>query len=278
MLAPFLAAILLAGATAPQQESKLAIVDPALRQYEDGPPLAGNFSFVTGEMVFVSFRIDGYKVSPEAQAALRAEVDALDPQGVKLVETMRNEIKTAVSVQDKDWAPIVRQSFLIPPLALPGIYHVRIAVDDELAGKQVKTAIDFKVRGHEVQPSDTLVARNFRFLTSEDGQQVIEPAVFQPGGMLWARFDMTGFRYGDNNRVAVEYGFSVLSADGKELYSQPNAATGEGESFYPRKYMEGVLSLDLKTARPGDYIIVLKLHDLVGNQIAESRHPFSIRP
>jgi len=278
MLSCLLAAILLAGSAGPQQQKQLAIVDPALRQYEDGPQLAANFSFVTGEMVFLSFRIDGYKVSPDSQVALRADVDAVDPQGVKLVETMTREIKTTLSVQDKDWAPIVRESFLIPPLALPGTFRILVTVRDELAGTEAKTALDLRVRGHEVEPSDKLVARNFRFLQSENGDQVVSPAVYHPGGMLWARFDMIGFRYGDKNRVAVEYGFSVLGADGKELYSQPTAATGEGESFYPRKYMEGVLSLDLKTARPGDYIIVLKLRDLVGNQTDESQHPFSIRP
>ncbi len=257
---------------------QLAIVKPALRQYEDGPELPPTFSFLTGESVFLTFQIAGYQASggDTNTIDLRCRIDALDPDGVKLVETASREIKTPISAEDKNWTPIVRHTFVIPPLALPGRYKLVLSVQDVLGKRDANTELPFNVRGHKVEPSPTLTARNFRFLRSEEDQDPLETAAYRPGDTLWARFDMIGFKYGEKNRIHVEYGLAVLGPTGKELYAEPRAAVEEGESFYPKKYVPGVLSLNLSKAQPGEYTIVLTLRDEVGSQMDESRHTFKV--
>lgn len=272
-------ALLLLGAAAPPAAAPkpLVIVKPTLHQYEDGPPVTPGAGFSTGETAFFSFQVSGYKLSEDSQVDLACRIDALDPQGVPLVATILHEVKTTLSPEDKDWMPIVRQSFLIPPLALPGAFRIVIAVDDRLASQSTKTEIQFPVHGRQVAPSDTLVARDFRFLRAEDDPRPLQPPLYRPGDALWARFEIVGYKLGEKNRVQVSYGVSVVSPSGKSMYSEPNAAVEQGESFYPKRYLPGMFSLNLnKDVRPGVYTVVLTLRDDVGNQTGESKHEFTV--
>lgn len=267
-----------APALAQTASKQLTIVKPALHQDEDGAELPATFAFLTGESVFLSFQIAGYQVTGGDTNAidLRCRIDALDPDGVKIVETADREIKTQLSAEDKNWRPIVRHTFEVPPLALPGAYKLAISVQDVIGKRETKTELPFTVRGHKVEPSPTLTARNFRFLRSEEDRDALETALYRPGDTLWARFDMTGFKYGENNRIHVEYGLAVLGSTGKELYAEPHAAVEQGESFYPKKYLPNVLSLNLSKTAPGEYTIVLTLRDQIGSQTDESRHTFKV--
>lgn len=255
----------------------LRIADLSLHQYEGGPALPVGFQFGRGETVFLRFRIVGFTRSPEAKVDLSCVLDALDSRGVRLVETARKSIQTELSPQDKDWAPVVTHEFVIPPLVDPGEFRIRITVEDRLAGRQTHAEVPFHVRGPYVEPSDTLTVRNFRFLLGEDGPVVQGPAIYPRGANLWARFDITGYKIGENNHIHVEYGLSVLGPTGKEVYREPRAAVEESTPFYPHRYLPGVLSLNLERAEPGQYTLVLRLRDLVGSQEAESRHPFQVR-
>lgn len=277
----FITAALLAGAAAPvrtaAEPKQLSIVKPALRQYDDGPAVAAGYSFFTGDLVFCSFQIAGYKVSPDAKTDLRYQIDAVDPDGVRLAEPIQQSIETEVSDEDKNWMPIVRESVLIPPLALGGVYRIKVMVEDRLSQQTAKTEIEVPVRGRRVEPSQTLVARNFRFERSEDDRDAILNPVYHPGDTVWAHFEIIGFRHGEKNRLHVEYGVALMDASGKALFSLPQAAVEKEESFYPKRYLPGALSLNLaKDIRPGEYTVVLTLRDEVGNQIQESRQAFRV--
>jgi hypothetical protein len=266
----------LAWASAPPAKP-LAILRPTLHQFEDGPPVTPSTGFATGESVFFSFEVSGYQVSEDSQVDLSCRIDALDPQGVPLMETIRHEIKTKISPEDKNWVPIVRESFLIPPLALPGDYRITIAVQDRLSSQAAKAELVFPVRGRQVEPSDTLLARNVRFLRGEDDTQALTPPVYHPPSAVWVRFDIVGYKLGGQNRMQVSYGVTVLGPSGRAVYSQPQAAVEEGLSFYPKRYLPGTFSLNLtESVRPGQYTIVLGLHDEVGHQTVESRHEFTV--
>jgi hypothetical protein len=277
-IATVLSCVALVGASVPPKP--LAILKPALHQYEDGPALAPGTGFATGESVFLSFLVSGYQVSEseDSQVNLVCRIDALDPQGVPLVATMRQEIRTTVSAEDKNWMPIVRQSFLIPPLAPPGDYRIVIVVEDLLASQEAKTEVHFPVRGRQVAPSDTLLARNVRFLRGEDDLQPLDPPVYRPGNPVWVRFDIVGYKSGEKNRLQFSYGVSVLGPSGKTVYSEPQAALEDGQSFYPKHYLPGTFSLSLTAdVRPGTYTIVLTLRDEIGNQTVESKHEFTVQ-
>jgi hypothetical protein len=261
-------------APAPKQ---LTIIKAAVRQYEDGPALGAGFSFLTGDTVFFSFQIQGYQVSPGAEINLETQIDAIDPEGTPLMATARRAISTQVSAEDKNWLPIVRETIQVPPLAPPGTYRIRVVVEDKLSKQTAKADVDFSVRGRQVERSETLVARNFRFLRAEEDRDALAQPVYRPGDALWARFDITGFRYGPNNRVQVSYSVSVVDPSGKTVFSQPQPAVEQGESFYPKRYVPGVFSLQLdKGVKPGEYALVLALRDETGNQADESRHVFRI--
>jgi hypothetical protein len=256
---------------------ELRIANITLHQYDGGPALGADFRFGRGESVFVRYRVLGFARSRDAQVHLECTLDALDSRGVRLVPTQRKSVQTELAPQDKDWAPVLLHEFVIPPLVDPGSYRIVIEAEDKLSGARARAETTFQVRGPIVEPSDTLVARNFRFQKGEDGPVVEGAPIFQRGEILWARFEITGYKIGENNRIEVEYGLSVLGPTGKEIYSEPVAAAERSTPFYPHRYLPGILSLNLEKAQPGDYILVVKIRDLVGGRQYEARHPFTVR-
>lgn len=275
----FAGAIVLAslGAAAEQAGKQLSIARPALRQYEDGPLLPAGASFMTGDTIFFTFQIQGFKVAEDSNIDLHYRIEAVDPQGVRVAEPIEHDVQTQISAEDKNWMPLVRESFQVPPLALPGTYHVRLMVADKLAGQKTESELNVVVRGRKVEPSPTLAARDFRFLRSEEDRDPLTSAVYHPGETIWGRFEIVGFKYGEKNHIHVEYGIAVLAPSGKTLYSQPTAAVEDDATYYPKRYLPGALSLTLgKDFRPGQYTVGLTLRDEVGKQTQEERYPFQV--
>ena len=264
-------------ATSAPTPKPLAIVKAMVRQFEDGPPPGADFNYFTGDTVFFSFEVQGYKVSDDAKIDLRITIDAFDFDGTPLAETVKRKIDTQLSAEDKDWRPIVRETIQIPPLALPGKFHIKTTVEDALAGQTVTSDTPFGVRGKIVERSDTLVVRNFHFYRGEEERNPIASPVYHPGDALWARFDVIGFRYAEKNRMQVEYGVSILAPAESVVFSQPEAAVEKDQSFYPKRYVPGAFSVNLdKNVKPGEYTLVISLRDTVGDQAFESRHPFRV--
>jgi hypothetical protein len=96
--------------------------------------------------------------------------------------------------------------------------------------------------------------------------------------MLWARFDIVGYKFGDNNRYSVDYELAVEDSTGKRLFAQPEAAAELHESFYPQSVVPGELSLSLdKNVVPASYTLVVTLHDKIGDQSWEERRTFQVQ-
>ena len=88
---------------------------------------------------------------------------------------------------------------------------------------------------------------------------------------------MTGYKLDEHNQFDIEYGLTVLAADGSVAYSEPRAANAKDQTFYPQRYQPGVLSLNLAKDQPlGDYTIVLAVRDNLGQQSYETRQKFSV--
>ncbi len=258
----------------------LVIVKPTLHQFEDGPPVYADHRYIPGETVFFSFQAQGYQVARKddsRKVLLSYRIDALDSGDVRLVETATGKIDTELTPQDKDWLPKVRHSFLIPPHALPGSYKILASIKDELSGQEANTEVSFTVHGRHVEPSETLVVRNFRFQRSENATQSLVTAAYRAGDTLWAKFDITGFQVGEKNRIWVEYGISILNSEGKVLYSQPEGAVEQDAPFYPKRYVPGIVSLNIQPGTPaGEYAILVTARDEVGKHTVESRHVFRV--
>ncbi|HVP46466.1 MAG TPA: hypothetical protein VMT32_07780 [Bryobacteraceae bacterium] len=266
------AAILLHAASAP-----FAILKPTISDMEDGPGVPPSFTFVPGQFVFLSFEVGGYQVSPERKIHLSYKVDAFDPKGVPIVETMANTLDTTLSEEDKNWKPKMRQQILLPPLAGSGTYKIAIQVTDDLAKATVSQQISLQVRGHEVEPSDTLTIRNFHFYRGEEDRDPLAVAAYKPGDTLFARFDITGYKFGPHNSVDVDYGLSVVAPSGKVLFTQEKAAEEKSSSFYPKAYVPGSMNLNIyKDTKPGQYTMVLTARDHTGNQTYEAKGTFTV--
>jgi len=264
-------------AAQPRPAAPLALINGALHQYEDGPPVPSGYRVMPGETVFFSIQVKGFTVSADERVRLSYRVEAYDEGGLLLAEPGAGSIDAAVTVFDKEWLPKIRYAFLLPPHALPGRCRIVTRLRDELDGREASADTPLLVGGRMVELSGTLAVRNFRFLRREQDTQPMEAAVYRPGDALWAKFDITGFRSGEKNRVNVTYGLSVLGPSGKVLFSEPLAAADEDEPFYPKRYVSGAVNLSVQPKTPpGEYILVLTVRDEVGGQSIESRHPFRV--
>ncbi len=209
---------------------------------------------------------------------LRYSVQAFDPQGVPLDEVYQNEMKVEWSPKDKNWQPKIATSLELPPLAPPGKYKILVKLEDVLAKTNAELDFPFQVRGHAVEPSDTLVVRNFRFFRDEDGTRPAEKGAYKPGEGVWARFDITGFKYGEKNKVDVSYVTTVLAPGGKVLWTQPEPATEQTQSFYPKHYVPASMGISLTpTIRPGEYTIAVAVKDAIGGQNCEAKYTFTVQ-
>jgi hypothetical protein len=261
-------------------EKKLAIVRPVLAQTEDGPPVASDYEFLPGETVYFACQAEGYKraeKNDKMEMYLTYQIEVKDGRGVLLQPVQDDKIQTTVSPEDKDWQPKIRDSFAVPPLADSGEYQILVKLKDELGAVTAESRAKFFVKGRDIAPSDSLIVRNFRFLRTEDDGKPLPVAAFRPGDAVWARFDMTGYKLGEKNQFDIEYGLTVLLADGTVAYSEPQAATSKDQTFYPQRYQPGVLNLNLaKDQALGQYTIVLTVRDNLGRQNYETREKFSV--
>lgn len=273
----FVRAIVLAALLLPVSpgQATLQITAPIFQQFEDGPPLTPP-AYYDGERVFVTCFVTGYKALKES-IHLEWTIEARDEAGMLLSPGDSRKLATELAPEDKEWRPKLQWQFEAPQTASCQACKLTIKVRDVVAGTEAQREGTFAIKSKSVEPSATLAVRNFRFLRSEEDAKPLAIAAYRPGDEVWARFEMTGFKLGEKNRVQVEYGLAVYRPSGKLLYQEPNAAKGDESSYYPRKWMPGILSLKLDAKMPpGEYPIVLEVRDLVGQQKIEERFTFRI--
>ena len=253
------------------------IVRPVIAQSEGGAPLPAAFEHVPGETLFFTCRVVGYSKSPEDKIHVAYSVEAFDPKGVPIVEPYKNDLITDVAPQDKEWMPKIETEVQIPPLLASGTYKLVIKAEDVVAKTAARLEVPFQVRGHDVAPSATLVVRNFRFFRGEDDAEPLRKAAYRPGDGVWAKFDITGFRSGEKNHIDVSYVTSVIAPSGRVLWTQPEPAAEQGESFYPKRYVAASMGINLtSTIRPGEYTISVTVKDAVGKQTHETKQTFTV--
>jgi hypothetical protein len=264
-------------------DKPLAIDHAVFARSEDGPPEASDEDFVPGESLYFSCQVEGYRKSDKPDdygkrnVSLKFQIEVRDQGGALLKPIEEGKIETTVTQEDKDWKPRLRDTIVVPPLADTGEYVVLVKLSDELAKTVEEKRAVFHVKGRDVASSDTLTVRNFRFLRAEDDEKALPVAAYRPGDAVWARFDMTGYKFGEKNQVDVEYGLTVLREDGSVAYAEPQAAGQKIQTYYPQRYQPGVLNLNLAKDQPlGKYTIVLAVHDNLGRQMYETRETFSV--
>jgi hypothetical protein len=255
----------------------LEVVKPIVAQSDGGTPVPASFEHAAGEMLFFTCRVAGFTKSADQKIHVAYSVQAFDPKDVALTELYKNEIVTEVAPQDKEWLPKIETEVQIPPLVASGTYKLLVKVEDLVANATAELAVPVQVRGHQLEPSATLVVRNFRFFRGEEDTQPADRAAYKGGDAVWARFDITGFHYGEKNHIDVSYVASVIAPSGKVLWTQPEPAVDQSESFYPKRYVSAAFGINLlaKTT-PGAYSIAVTVKDAVGGQTFETRQTFTV--
>src|SRR5208283_3642914 len=261
-------------------DTKLSIVQPTLHETEDGASLPKDYHYQAGDIVFFSFQISGYKKMGEDQDMkidIAYEMNVRDSKGVLLDPPDVGSVGTKVSQEDKDWLPTVRYQFVIPPLADAGDYSLSVKIWDRFGKTETNATVSFRVEGHSVEPSDVMAIRNFRFLRTEEDKNPLAIAAYRPGDPLWARFDMTGYKFAPGNAFDVEYDVAVANADGSIAYSQPHAAEENTKSFYPQRYTPGIVNLNIPPdMKKGAYTLIVTARDKLGDQTAETKKQFTV--
>jgi hypothetical protein len=256
----------------------LKVTHAVVSDSEDGPELAQGAAFQAGETVYFSFQVDGYRMGLTGKIQLTGHIQAFDPAGTPIVPRDEELIGTTVSEEDKDWKPKIRLPFQLPSIAPPGNYAIRFEALDQQSHQTATGEVAFRVRGSGVERTTALSIRDLGFYRApEDASPLPRPAAYRPADMLWVRFNITGYRYGDQNSIDAGYDVEVLSPSGKQLFSEENAAVEKSQAFYPQPWVPATfnLSLDAKTT-PGTYTLVITAHDAVGNQMAVERAEFKV--
>jgi hypothetical protein len=257
--------------------ASLEVVRPIIAQSEGGIPVPTGFEHVAGETLFFSCRIAGWAKTPEEKVHVAYSVQAFDPKGVPLTEIYKNELVTDVTPQDKEWMPKIVTELQVPPLVAAGTYKLVVKAEDLVAHTNAELAVPFLIRGKTVEPSDTLVIRNFQFFRGEDDPQPLAKPVFHGGDAVWAKFDIIGFKYAKDNHIDVSYVTSVISPSGKVLWTQDPPAVEQSESFYPKRYVAASMGINLlPNTKPGEFTIAVTVKDAVGNQTYEAKQTFTV--
>ena len=255
----------------------LEAVKPVLSQMDGGTPEPPGFQYAPGETLYFTCRIAGFTKTDESRIHVAYSVQVFDPKGLPLDEIYKNEVKVELTSNDKEWMPKIATTISLPPLAPSGKYKVVVKLEDLIAKVSGETTVPFQVRGHTLEPSETLVVRNFHFYRSEDAAQPMPKAVYKPGDGVWTKFDITGFKYGPKNKIDVSYVTSVIAPSGKVLWTQPEPAGERTETFYPKLFIPAAMGITLQNnIRPGEYTIAVQAKDAVGDQIFEQKYTFIV--
>ena len=279
MLLPIFFALTLA---IPLWAAELSAVNVQLHDYEDSPPVPASQAFRASETVYLSFQISGFQPTEDDHIQLSYEIVATDPAKRPLGPPKSGKIEAELAAEDKkkgqQWMPKLRYQIQLPVTPAAGAYGFQLQLTDKINGAKYAVDIPFHVDALGVTPSETLTLRNFRLLRSEsEKDRLPEGGAFRPGDAVWARFDITGYKFGPGNRYEVKYGLALKDASGKALFSNPEAAQDKSESFYPRTFIPGEFSVNLdKNIKPGDYTLVIFLGDPLGNQTFESAQVFRV--
>ena len=257
---------------------ELKIEQGRVAQSEDGVSMA-NQDFLPGDTAYFSFRLSGYEVQEmvdlREKVHLGYHVEIRDPSGVLVEAPIAGEIATNVSPEDKGWMPKIRFKLAVPAYAISGTYHVSIQAQDDVDKSKATSEIPFAVHGGPAENSAKLEIRDFQFLRAPDDRKPLQIAAYRPGDTVWVRFDIAGYQLGGQNRLDVDYGVTVLRPNGEVMYSKSPAATEKTQSFYPQRWVPGILSLTLdKDLAPANYTLIVSAHDAVGNQTCELRKTF----
>jgi hypothetical protein len=246
-------------------------------QFEDGQGLEGSQKMVVGETGFFRFAAVNFKTSDTGKVQLTGHVQVFDSRGAAIAPVDDIAIGTTLSQEDKDWRPRFHSQFQLPAIAPPGSYKIHFEVIDEQTKQKAAGDTTFAVDGRDVAPSPTLTVRQIAFYRGADDETPLGVAAYRAGESVWVRFDVTGYKYGEQNAMDVAYDVAVTDAAGKQLFSQENAAVEKSQAFYPQPWVPGSFSLTLQPDMgKAVYSVSITAHDAIGKQNVTEKADFRV--
>jgi hypothetical protein len=265
------------GAKTAAPSQTLKIGRTVVSQSEDGSPLESGLVFQPGDTVFFSFQVENYKVGATGKVQVTGHIQAFDAKGTPIIPQDEEVIGTTLSDEDKDWKPKLRVQIQMPSIAPPGNYRIKYDVTDTQTKQSASGESTFPVGGEGVEPAGTLTIRNTGFYRTQDDPTPLKTVAYRAGDILWVRFDVTGYKYGEQNAVDVAYDVAVNGPDGKQLFSQENAAVERSQAYYPQPWVPGGFNLTLQsTMRAGTYTLALTARDDIGKQTVVMKADFRV--
>lgn len=261
----------------PLEAQTLKVDRAVLSRSEDGPAIERGAELQPGDMAFFSFQVENYRMGLSGKVQLAGHVEVFDVNGTPIQPRDEELIGTTLSQEDKNWKPKMRLQIQLPSLAPPGNYTIRFEATEQQSHQSASGELAFPVGGKGVERSPALVVRNLGFYRSQEEETPLQTVVYHPGDMLWVRFDITGYKYGEQNSIDVGYDVQVLSPDGKQLFAQEDAAVEKSQAFYPQPWVPAAFNLVLQPdMSPGTYTLVLTAKDAVVSQTAVVRAEFKV--
>jgi hypothetical protein len=262
MRAGLLILALAAASALPAQTLKLG--KPVVSQLEDGPSFAAGQKPVPGETVHFSFLVEGYKVDA-GKVRLIGHAQLFDPRGIAATPREEVAIGTSLNEEDKEWKPKIRVEFPLPAIAPGGAWHVRYDAEDVQSGQKQSGDAAFAVEGHGGEPPAALGIRGLGFYRSQSDETALTTAAYRPGDMVWVRFEVAGYKYGEQNAIDVAYDVAVSNSEGKVLFEQVDAANEKSQAFYPQPWVPAEFNLSLQsTMSRGTYTLSITARDGIG--------------
>ncbi|MEI9973523.1 MAG: hypothetical protein WDO73_16635 [Ignavibacteriota bacterium] len=196
----------------------------------------------------------------------------------RVAEIYKGIAKEEVGPQDKNWLPKIETQIALPEILRPGTYKIVVKVEDLIAKTSADLTVPFEVNGRPIESSATLLAKDFRWYHNEEDATPMAQPVYHPGDNMFMKFEITGYKYGEHNKVDVSYLASLVLENGKTIWTQPEPATEQSEAYYPKPYITGEFGISLnKDFKPGTYTFAVAVKDAVGKQNYEGKFQFNVQ-
>lgn len=238
--------------------------------------------FQDGETLYLRFRVLGAKPkldeNDDASISLRYKVSLLDQFGQELARPQSEELQFQLDEKDKNWAPTVRLSFVLPQGLVAGTGEFVLVAEDLIAKSSFTAKEPVALRGPKIANSG-LAVQDVRFARNEQGPWRPDLSEFDRGTTAWCRFLITGFALGPQKNFAVSYVVELQDAGGKTLYKQEPPSELVGADGYPRRYTEAWFGHNFPDSgfQPGAYSFLVTITDQIAAKTITLRREFTVK-
>jgi hypothetical protein len=256
----------------------LKLGKPVISQVEDGPAMTAGQKPVPGETVYFAVTVEGFK-AVDGKVRITGHAQLFDSRGIAASSPEEVVIGTSLYEEDKEYKPRIRAEFPLPAIAPGGTWHVRYDAEDLQNSQKQSGEAPFAVEGHAPGPAAALEIRGFGFYRTQSDETPLTTVAYRAGDMVWVRFEIAGYKYGEQNSIDVAYDVAVSNSEGRVLFEQPDAANEKSQAFYPQPWVPGEFNLSLQsTMSRGTYTVTITARDGIGSgQTAKASAQFHVQ-